>query len=421
MHIVTSFPITWADITRWYHSLSHDRYTLPADALSKVREVTADARTGQDTVRAVHRWVAQDIRYVSVSLGLGGYQPRMPEQTVTTGFGDCKDKATLFIAALRSLGIEARPVLLHTSAAAVRPEHPSIRQFNHMIAAVAEGDGYTFTDLTQGLTPYGELPLGEQGGFAVIVLPDGGAREVRLPKVAVGGRRIAYQIEATLSESGQLSGFMEEVNAGPGFEQRRNLFSAPLDSARKATVMRGLLSFLPGAIGDSIEAFDGRDLHAPLRYKVFFSGARGVAQTGGVALFTFPFGVLPATQRIRAIESMSERTSSINAEEVLRSPPTALTIDMRVTLPEGWRARVPDHVNVKGDFGTYSTEYTQEGRVLRIVRTEISASGVYPPSRLKDVLEFFRAISADENNRSIVIERGEISFERQEGSLHVVR
>lgn len=405
MHIVTSFPITWADVTRWYHALAHDRYALPADALAKVRAVTAGARTKQDTIRAVHRWVAQDIRYVSVSLGLGGYQPRRPEETVTTGFGDCKDKATLFIAALRSLGMEARPVLVHTSAAAAQPEHPSIRQFNHMIAAVVESDGYTFTDLTQALTPYGELPLSAQGGFAVVVLPDGGAQEVRLPKVAVGGRRIAYQIEATLSESGQLSGFMEEVNAGPGFEQRRSLFSAPLDSARKATVMRALLGILPGAVGDSIEGFDGRNLDAPVRYRIFFSGARGIAQTGGVALFTFPFGVLPATQRIRAIESMSERKTSINAEEVLRSPPTALSVDMRVTLPEGWRARVPDAVIVKSDFGTYSTEYTQAGRVLRIVRTETSVAGVHPPGRLKDVLEFFRAISADENNRSIVIER----------------
>jgi hypothetical protein len=400
MHIVTSLPVTWAGIARWYHDLSRDRYTLSPAVQSKVRELLASARTRLDTIRALHRWVAQDIRYVSVSLGLGGYQPRAPEQTVTTGFGDCKDKATLFIGALRLLGIEAHPVLLNISAAAVRPTHPSIRQFNHMIAAVREGSGYTFTDLTAGMTPYGEIPVSEQGGFAVLVLRDGRAQEVTLPRMPPDVRRIAYSIVATLSDSGQLSGYMEETNTGFGFEVRRTLFGAPLDSARKAMVMRGLLGIIAGAIGDSIEAFDGRDLYAPVRYKLYFSRGRGVAQSGGLELFTFPFGVFPATERIRLLEAMSERKSSINAEEVMLSPPpTTRTIDMRITLPAGRRARVPEDVIVKTDFGSYSTEYSQEGQVLRILRTERANVGVYPPSRLADV-------SADENNRTIVIERG---------------
>ncbi|MGH7128521.1 MAG: hypothetical protein ACREIV_08115 [Planctomycetaceae bacterium] len=54
----------------------------------------------------------------------------------------------------------------------------------------------------------------------------------------------------------------------------------------------------------------------------------------------------------------------------------------------------------------YSTEYSQEGRVLRIVRMESSAVGIHPPERLADVIAFFRAISADENNHTIVIDHG---------------
>ncbi|CAN5859613.1 hypothetical protein BH23GEM9_BH23GEM9_09410 [soil metagenome] len=407
MHIVTSLPLTWGDVARWYDGLSHDRYTLAPDVLDRIREQTAGATTRLDTIRALHRWVAQDIRYVSVSLGLGGYQPRTPDQTVATGFGDCKDKATLFIAALRSLGMEAYPVVLNTSAAAVRPDHPSIRQFNHMIAAVRDDSGYTFTDLTAALTPYGELPAPQQGGFAVIVLQDGASEEVVLPAMPSAGRRIEYHIVATLAEDGQLAGYMDETNTGFGFEARRGMFAAPLDSTRKAAVMRALLGILPGATGDSIDAFDGRDLYAPVRYRIYFSGARGTAQTGGLHLFTFPFGVQPATNRIRALEAMGERTSSIIAEQILRPlPPTWQTIDMRVTLPDGWRARVPADVIVESDFGTYATEYSQRRRELRIVRTERSTVGIHPPGRLPDVIEFFRAISADEDNRTIVIERG---------------
>ena len=57
-------------MTRWYDGLSRDRYTLPADVQAKVRELAATAKTRLDTIRAVHRWVAQDIRYISIALGV---------------------------------------------------------------------------------------------------------------------------------------------------------------------------------------------------------------------------------------------------------------------------------------------------------------------------------------------------------------
>ena len=406
MAVVASLPTTWTDIARWYGGLALDRYALTPAVDAKARELVSAAKTRLDTIRAVHRWVAQDIRYVSVSLGLGGYQPRPPEQTVTTGFGDCKDKTTLFIATLRRFGIAAHPVLLNNNAAAARKEHPSIRQFNHVIAAVPDGNGFTFTDLTSGFTPYGELPFPEQGGFAVVVLPEGRSREVALPKAPFLSRKIETRIVATMSDSGLMSGYMEEINSGGGFEARRSAFSVPLDSARKALLMRALLGVLPGAQGDSISAFDGRDLYAAPRYKIVFSNARGTASTGGLELFTFPWGVLPGAARVSAINRYGARKTSINAESVLRAPPpTSSLVTMTVTLPEGWRVRVPANVIVQGDFGTYSTEYSQEGRTFTIVRREISAQGVYPPSRLADVIAFFKATSADENNKTIVIDK----------------
>ncbi|MCX5762051.1 MAG: hypothetical protein NTW72_11225 [Gemmatimonadetes bacterium] len=171
--------------------------------------------------------------------------------------------------------------------------------------------------------------------------------------------------------------------------------------------MRGLLGVLPGAEGDSITAFDGRDLTASPNYRVYFSRARSIANAGGLALFTFPFGVYPGSMRANALARLPARKTAINAEEVLFGPPSgSREITMQVTLPEGWRARVPAEVNASGVFGTYSTSYRQDGRVLSVVRREVSGSGVYPPSRFDDVMAFYKAISRDEENRTIVIDKG---------------
>lgn len=406
MRIIASLPGAWGDVARWYSTLAGDRYGVAPALEAKLAELVSTVRTKADSIRAVHRWVAQDIRYVSIALGMGGYQPRPPDTTFTTGFGDCKDKATLFIALLRRMGVTAHPVLLHTNASNVQRAHPSIRQFNHAIAAVELGKELVYTDLTSAYTPFGELPWPEQGGFALVVLPDGRSREVTLPKAPHLSRSIEVRVTAAMSDSGFMTGVFEETNRGFGFEARRAAFAQPLDSARKATVMRGLLGMLPGAQGDSIIAFDGRDLTAAPDYKIFFSGAKGVTMTGGLALFSFPWGVLPGAARVAALNRLGPRKTSIDAAMVLRSPPsTRMVARMQVTLPEGWHARVPASVVVSGEFGEYATEYHQEGRVLTVVRREVSGQGILPRSRLPDVVSFFKAISADEENRTLVIDR----------------
>ncbi|HZA98916.1 MAG TPA: DUF3857 and transglutaminase domain-containing protein, partial [Gemmatimonadales bacterium] len=147
MSIGLAGPLTWQAIGSWYADLSRDRYTLDLGLRQKIRRLLADTRTAEDTLRAVQRWVAQDIRYVSIALGLGGYQPRTPVDVVTTGYGDCKDKATLFVAAARYLGFRAYPVLLN-GGERVEPALPSLAQFNHAIAVVERADGRIYTDLT---------------------------------------------------------------------------------------------------------------------------------------------------------------------------------------------------------------------------------------------------------------------------------
>jgi len=84
----------------------------------------------------VHRWVAQDFRYVSLALGIGGFQPRLPAAVLQTRYGDCKDKATLFITLAQRMGLQAYPVLL-ASGGGIERDVPSAHAFDHMIAAAS--------------------------------------------------------------------------------------------------------------------------------------------------------------------------------------------------------------------------------------------------------------------------------------------
>jgi hypothetical protein len=77
--------------------------------------------------------------------------------------------------------------------------------------------------------------------------------------------------------------------------------------------------------------------------------------------------------------------------------------EYRVTLPDGWKARVPQNVTVDGPFGLYESKYAQTGRELVISRHLRGTKGVLPKERIGDLTEWLRKVSTDDV-RFIVIE-----------------
>src|SRR5256885_12735217 len=156
-YIDVAAPMQWGDVARWYGTLSRDRYDVTPVLDSALASVVANARTLDDSLRALHRWVAQDFRYVSLSLGIGGFQPRLPAAVLATRYGDCKDKATLFIALARRFGLRAYPVLL-SSTGGIPRDRPSALAFAHLIACRGRSGPHLYLAPTSQLTPLGPLP-----------------------------------------------------------------------------------------------------------------------------------------------------------------------------------------------------------------------------------------------------------------------
>ncbi len=392
----------WSDIARWYQDLSRDRYALTPQLEGLLAQAVAGARTLDDSLRAVHRWVAQDFRYVSLSLGIGGYQPRPPAAVLQTQYGDCKDKATLFIALARRLGVEAYPVLL-SAAGGVDRTLPSISQFDHMIAAVAgPGGRYRFADLTSELTPWGELPPSEQGEFGLIVHPDGRGEEVTLPLDSASANRTEIRIVGDLSAQGVFQGRYTETRTGTEQYGLRGAFTRELTAGERAQLGRALANgVFEGAQGDSVEFFDGRDLSATPRVGVSLRTTRAVQSAGGTHILTLPLRAYAAPGLVTDLETRGPRRYPIDIAAVIG--PSEETSELRLRLPDGWRARLPRNVAATSDFGSYAAEYRQEGRELHVTRRMIGRRGTAPPERIDALVAWLREVARDDA-RYIVLE-----------------
>lgn len=403
MSIALGGNVTWQQIARWYHGLEEGRYALTPEIEAKVAEVVKDARTLDDSLRAVHRWVAQDFRYVSLSLGMGGYQPRVPASVLQTQYGDCKDKATLFIAVARRMGVKAYPVLLN-SYGDVDRSLPSIDQFNHMIAAVEKaGGGYTFLDLTSDLTPYGSVVPSYQGEFGLVVHPDGRGEEITFPLDAPAANRSRLAIAGELTPDGVFSGTMQSNAEGALQYSMRSAFSSRFTDRQRQdlgrTIAQGLFD---GAKADSLEIFDGRDLRATPQTKVWVSGGRAATRSGNTLILTLPVGNGSTEQLVATLEQAPQpRRFPINVAAVVG--PITTDTELRITLPEGWRARLPQNVTATSVFGSYTAEYAQVGRELRITKRASGGRGVQPPTAINTLVNWLKEMGKDDA-RFIVLE-----------------
>jgi transglutaminase-like putative cysteine protease len=132
----------WKQVAQWYAKLQGERMTVDDNVKKQAAELTKGAKTPDEKARRLYDFVARNIRYVSISLGVGRYQPHPASEVMQNGYGDCKDKHTLFAALLREEGIQSYPVLIDSSRK-LDPDVPSPAQFDHVITAIRLGTKLT--------------------------------------------------------------------------------------------------------------------------------------------------------------------------------------------------------------------------------------------------------------------------------------
>ena len=123
---------------------------------TKADEIARGQQTDEAKAQALYYWVSQNIRYVSLSFGMGRYQPHPAAEVFSNRYGDCKDKTTLLEAMLEAEGLHANAVLAN-SIVDVDPDVPNPLQFDHAYTFLEIAGKETWLDSTLGVGPFGYL------------------------------------------------------------------------------------------------------------------------------------------------------------------------------------------------------------------------------------------------------------------------
>ncbi|HKN42121.1 MAG TPA: tetratricopeptide repeat protein, partial [Sphingomicrobium sp.] len=143
---------SWNDLAALFLPLFEKASEIPAASplRAEVARIKAASADPIERTELALQLVEEKIRYVNLALGVGGLVPSSAEQTWSRRFGDCKAKSALLVGLLRELGIEAVPVLVHSSEGdGLNDRLPMVSLFNHVVVRAIVGGQSHWLDGTR--------------------------------------------------------------------------------------------------------------------------------------------------------------------------------------------------------------------------------------------------------------------------------
>ncbi len=167
---------SWVDFGRWYSKLAEGRDNLPANALREIEEITKDCNSRDEKIKRLYNYMQSHTRYVSIQLGIGGWQPFEASFVHNNGYGDCKALSNYMISILKAAGIKACPVLIESGKQDISmiTDFPS-NQFNHVIVFIPGKKDTVWLECTSQDLPAGSLSSNCENRKALLITKGGGA------------------------------------------------------------------------------------------------------------------------------------------------------------------------------------------------------------------------------------------------------
>ncbi len=378
---------SWADVGRWYTGLERDRETVTPAVQAKAAELVGGRTSLRDSMTALYEFVAQNFRYVSLSFGVGRYQPHPAADVLVNEYGDCKDKHVLLAALLHAIGVSSAPALIST-AGDVDSSVPSPLQFDHLITFVSTGRDTVWLDATPGLAPFGLLLYPLRDHTALVIPPTTPPRLARTPAGAPFSMFEHVTATGAITAAGGVSMALRYSMRGDEEVVLRELVQ-DLPRDRLVAFANGLLQeYRLSGTASSVETSSPSTMADPFSFGFHVDQVSVLSWENRRATYQLPLPPL----------DLPPAYDSTNATDTL--PLIAGfegTRQLSLVLPPGTVAELPVPVKVQRDYGAYISTYAMHGDTLTALRSIRLTRSRLTPDLAADWNSFRRTVKSDQD------------------------
>jgi hypothetical protein len=384
----------WQQLGKWiYENLIKSRGELPAETVQYIRNLTANIQNPNLKAKKIYEYMQQKTHYVSIQMGIGGWEPFPAAEVDKDGYGDCKALVNYTHALLNAAGIESYYCTVygdHVKKTSLQADFASL-QGNHVILCIPFKNDTTWLECTNQQLPFGYLGDFTDDRTVLACTPDGG-KLLRTPKFAADKNTVTRQANFTLSESGDLAGEMQTTFKGLEYDDRDpTIEKAKTEWSKDFKKYYGINNvFLK-----KLEYRQEKTIDPTTSEQVELSARDYGAITDGKYYFS--------------LNSIDHTTTSIKHVRNRTNPVTiphgrTIVDEITYTLPKGYQLdSEPLNVSIDKTFGSFTATMVIKGDQLIYTRKFQIKDGTYDKDVYQDIVDFYDAvIDADNYNVTLV-------------------
>jgi Domain of Unknown Function with PDB structure (DUF3857) len=381
---------SWKSFGQFIYDINAGRQKLSPAMAASVQQMVSNEKDKLQRIRILYSWLQKNTRYVSIQLGIGGWQSFDAAYVEQNKFGDCKALTTFMKGMLEEIGIESYAVLIDwDDGSTLMAKDFATSYFNHMMLHLPSEN--MWLECTSSHLPAGVIDSDEEGKPVLLITPEGGKLAVT-PKTPAKENIIRTIDTLYFEEKWRLRGHMTYSGNTQGNIRSHH------HTAVRSEWREMFLDQFPLSVEhlDTISSFADT-----LGMKAGYSFSLSMAQFGSKSgnRWFIPLNALHPSKvyctktedRIAPYVSVDDHTT-IN--EIYIKLPPGYFIEF---LPE---AKIIEHV-----LGRYSLTAVMEGEYLHLQRSLIYMPVHLPAGEYGTVCKFYDEIRKADNAKMVLVSK----------------
>lgn len=389
---------SWKQFGQWYASLIGNTNILSEERKAFFTNLVKDATTDRQKAELIYQYLQQNMRYVSIQLGIGGWKPFAASFVDTKKYGDCKALSNYMQAALATVGVKAYSTIIYSDERvsnrmknALSDDFP-VNRFNHVVVCMPQPKDTVWLECTSNTSGFGEMSSSTLNRKALMITENGGVL-VATPASAPQQNRMVCRTDIQLADDGS-GKVTTSMNSTGNFRQMQLYYLNQGTSDEKKKLFTDALEWkhpdvLQINAGDkSMPEFA---THASMQYEKIPQMITGSKMFLPVRLYPLADDDIPDNPK-RTQDYFFSFTHQNNDTTVFHLP-EGFSIDYK-----------PADKNISYAFGSYNTQsnWDEGAKTLTVVARYEILKPMVAAADYQQLRAFSKAVMADVNERIVI-------------------
>lgn len=384
---------SWKDLGQFNGELAKGRDALSPALKAKVHELIAGLKTDAEKIAVLYRYLQKNTRYVSVQLGIGGWQPFDAAYVEKNKYGDCKALSNFMKALLKEAGISSYPAIVMAGETFVDlSEDFATNAFNHMILYIPSRNAWL--ECTSDDFPPGYLGDFTADRDVLLVTPEGG-KLVRTPAYLPDENLAVRRTEITVLPSGEAKITKKSLLHGPAHEWYRAAANNLTPDELKKKMQEQ--NPLPQAYFTQLQVLPGQE--TPTARVEYAMDVPQFGSKAGKRLF-LPLNPVNAFSEIPPAND--KRIHPVEFRQGYAEQDTII-----ISYPEGYSMEsIPaENTEINTEFGSYTSRVIRQEKSLMLIRRLEMKPVRLPAERYNDWRSFRRDVAKADAMKVVLIQK----------------